>query len=92
LIPFLWSAATHLSLGLAGWTGQYLSPMFLGAYVGLTYGTLILAFMAGALWGLAARADGPARRAMCLCPVGDPGAVGAFCHGHRCQRQLDDLS
>ena len=60
LIPFLWSAATHLSLGLAGWAGEYLSPMFLGAYVGLTYGTLILAFMAGALWGLAARADGPA--------------------------------
>ena len=60
LIPLLWSAATHLSLGLAGWAGEYLSPMFLGAYVGLTYGTLILAFMAGALWGFAARADGPA--------------------------------
>lgn len=60
LVPFLWSAVTHLSPALAGMAGPYLSPMFIGAYVGLTYGTLILAFLAGALWGLAARADAPA--------------------------------
>jgi Protein of unknown function (DUF3429) len=58
LIPFLWSAATNLSPALASWAGQWLPPMFLGAYVGLTYGTLILAFMSGALWGFATKAEG----------------------------------
>ncbi|WP_128515847.1 DUF3429 domain-containing protein [Tabrizicola thermarum] len=58
LIPFLWSAATHLSPALSGMAGQWLSPMFLGAYVGLTYGTVILAFMSGVLWGFATRAEG----------------------------------
>jgi hypothetical protein len=57
LIPFLWSAATHLSPMLGVWAGAFLPPMFVGAYVGLTYGTVILAFMSGALWGFAARAE-----------------------------------
>lgn len=58
LIPFLWSAATHLSPHLLGWAGQWLPPMFLGAYVGITYGTVILSFMSGVLWGFATRAEG----------------------------------
>ena len=58
LLPFLWSAATHLSPDLAAWAGQLLSPMFLGAYVGLTYGTVILSFMSGVLWGFATRTTG----------------------------------
>jgi hypothetical protein len=57
LMPFFWSAATHLSPALVGWAGQWLPPMFLGAYVGLTYGTIILSFMSGVLWGFATRAD-----------------------------------
>jgi hypothetical protein len=58
LLPFLWSAATHLSPALKGWAGQWLSPMFLGPYVGLSYGTVILAFMSGVLWGFATKAEG----------------------------------
>lgn len=58
LIPFLWSAATHVSPDLARWAGQFLPPMFIGAYVGLTYGTVILSFMSGVLWGFATRATG----------------------------------
>ncbi|MBA3909544.1 MAG: DUF3429 domain-containing protein [Rhodobacter sp.] len=58
LIPFLWSAATYLSPTLYGWAGQWLPPMFLGAYVGLTYGTVILSFMSGVLWGFATKAEG----------------------------------
>jgi hypothetical protein len=58
LIPFLWSAATHLLPALAGWASQWVLPMFLGAYVGLTYGTVILSFMSGVLWGFATRAEG----------------------------------
>jgi Protein of unknown function (DUF3429) len=58
LLPFLWSAATHLSPALASAAGQWLSPMFLGGYVGLTYGTVILSFMSGVLWGFASKAEG----------------------------------
>ncbi len=58
LIPFLWSAATHLSPALLAAAGQWLSPMFLGGYVGLTYGTVILSFMSGVLWGFATKAEG----------------------------------
>ena len=55
LVPFLWSAATHLSPVLATWAGQWFKPMFLGAYVGLTWGTVVLAFLSGVLWGFAGR-------------------------------------
>jgi hypothetical protein len=58
LIPFLWSAATHLSPALAAWAGGVLPPMFIGTYVSLTYGTIILSFMSGVLWGFAAKAEG----------------------------------
>lgn len=58
LVPFLWSAATHLSPALSAAAAQFLSPMHLGAYVGLTYGTVILAFMSGVLWGFATKAEG----------------------------------
>lgn len=58
LVPFLWSAATHLSPALSGWAVQYVPPMFLGAFVGLTYGTIILSFMSGVLWGFATKAEG----------------------------------
>lgn len=30
--------------------------MFIGGYVGLTYGTIILSFMSGVLWGFATKA------------------------------------
>ena len=58
LMPFLWSAATHLSPALSAWAGQVLSPMFLGSYVGLTWGTVILSFMSGVLWGFATKTEG----------------------------------
>jgi len=58
LIPFLWSAATQLFPTLAGSAGEVLSPMFIGRVVGITYGTVILSFMSGALWGFATRAEG----------------------------------
>ncbi len=60
LIPFLWSAATHLSPGLTVTALTYMSPLYLGGYLGLTYGTVILAFMSGVLWGFATRAEGAA--------------------------------
>ena len=58
LIPFLWAAATHAQPTLAVRAGDWLAPMFMGRYVALTYGTIILSFMSGVLWGFATRADG----------------------------------
>jgi hypothetical protein len=58
LIPFLWAALTHLSPALAGWALGIMPPGYVGAYLGLTYGAVILAFMSGVLWGFATRADG----------------------------------
>ena len=58
LLPFLWSVATQLLPNLALWGSGYVSPMFLGTYVSLSYGTLILSFMSGVLWGFAAKAEG----------------------------------
>jgi hypothetical protein len=58
LIPFVWGALTALSPGLAAWGGQLLGPLFIGTYVSLTYGTVILSFMSGALWGFATMSKG----------------------------------
>lgn len=58
LLPFLWSAATHLSPALSATASQFLSPMFLGSVVGITYGVVILSFMSGVLWGFATKAEG----------------------------------
>lgn len=58
LLPFLWSAATHLSPALSTTASQILSPMFLGSVVGITYGVVILSFMSGVLWGFATKAEG----------------------------------
>lgn len=58
LIPFVWSAVTQLSDGAAAWTLQVIGPRFVGPYMGLFYGTIILAFMSGVLWGFATKATG----------------------------------
>jgi hypothetical protein len=43
--------------------------MFLGAYVGLTYGTVILSFMSGVLWGFATKGDGALPYALSVIPA-----------------------
>lgn len=58
LIPFLFGAGTLLSDGLAGFGMQTFGPRFIGPYVQIFYGTIILSFMSGVLWGFAARAQG----------------------------------
>ena len=57
LIPFAWGALTVLVPDLADWTARALGPRFAGPYVGLAYGTVILSFMSGVIWGFATRAD-----------------------------------
>ena len=58
LVPFLWGVATLWSPALAAFGTQYFGPRFVGPYVQLFYGTVILAFMSGVLWGFATKANG----------------------------------
>ncbi len=61
LIPFLWGTATELSPSLTDAGLRWFGPRFIGPYVGLAYGTIILSFMSGVLWGfVASRATGQA--------------------------------
>ncbi|MBD3763391.1 MAG: DUF3429 domain-containing protein [Rhodobacterales bacterium] len=63
LIPFFWGAATLVVPGLADWGARALGPRFVGPYVQLAYGQVILAFMSGVLWGFATRTTGAAAAA-----------------------------
>lgn len=58
LIPFCWSALTVLLPDLGLWAAGVTGPRFVGPYVGLAYGTVILSFMSGVLWGFATRTTG----------------------------------
>ncbi|MDE4132931.1 DUF3429 domain-containing protein [Phaeobacter sp. QD34_3] len=58
LIPFVWGAATVLRPELQAWGAANLGPRFVGPYVGLFYGSVILSFMSGVLWGFATRTNG----------------------------------
>ncbi|MEP0963449.1 MAG: DUF3429 domain-containing protein [Roseobacter sp.] len=58
LIPFVWGAATYSIEPLAQWGAKSLGPRFVGPYVQLFYGSVILSFMSGVLWGFATKAQG----------------------------------
>jgi hypothetical protein len=58
LIPFVWGALTYLYDPLAAWGAGALGPRFVGPYVQLFYGSVILSFMSGVLWGFATKASG----------------------------------
>ncbi len=58
LLPFLWGALTVLLPGLGAWAGATIGARFVGPYIQLAYGSVILSFMSGALWGFATRATG----------------------------------
>ncbi|EYD73020.1 DUF3429 domain-containing protein [Limimaricola hongkongensis] len=57
VLPFAWGALSTWFPGLApGWLPQRLA----GPYVQVFYGSVILSFMSGVLWGFATRAKGRA--------------------------------
>ncbi len=58
LIPFVWGAMTALLPALAVASYEVMPPIFVGAVVLVTYGTVILSFMSGVLWGFATKATG----------------------------------
>jgi len=57
VIPFAWGALTALFPELGTWGIANLGSRFVGPYVQLFYGAIILAFMSGVLWGFAAKVD-----------------------------------
>ncbi len=58
LVPFVWGALTLAVPSVGVWGAGALGPRFVGPYVQLSYGIVILAFMSGVLWGFATRATG----------------------------------
>ena len=54
LIPFFWGTATSLGFGLEIYKLNWLNEEYRGSSINFTYGTVILAFMSGVLWGFAA--------------------------------------
>ena len=58
LIPFLWGALTVLAPNLQDWGAANLGPRFVGPYIQLFYGSVILSFMSGVLWGFATKTTG----------------------------------
>lgn len=58
VIPFAWGALTVLNPALSDWGMANLGPRFIGPYIQLFYGAVILSFMSGVLWGFATRATG----------------------------------
>lgn len=58
VLPFAWGAATLVSADLARLGVDWVGPRFIGPYVQLFYGSVILSFMSGVLWGFATKAEG----------------------------------
>ena len=54
LIPFFWGTVTSLDFALENLKLIGLSEEYTGSRINLIYGTIILAFMSGVLWGFAA--------------------------------------
>jgi hypothetical protein len=69
LLPFIWGALTLVSSDLAIWATRAIGPRFAGPFVMLNYGTIILAFMSGVLWGFATRGGAPLHYALSVVPA-----------------------
>jgi Protein of unknown function (DUF3429) len=57
LIPFVWGAATTLNFDLQIWALNTMGSRFIGPYIQVFYGGVILSFSTGMLWGFVARAE-----------------------------------
>lgn len=66
LLPFLWGALTVLVPALDAAGREVLGPRFAGPYVLVAYGTVILCFMSGVLWGFAAKSEAKGWRGYAL--------------------------
>ena len=55
-IPFIWGVFTLIFPQIGLTFAQTFGGRFIGPYIQLSYGTIILAFMSGVLWGFATQA------------------------------------
>lgn len=69
LLPFYWGAATLVWPELGAWGIAQFGSRFVGPYVQLFYGAVILSFMSGVLWGFAAKTDGWVGYALSVIPA-----------------------
>jgi hypothetical protein len=58
VLPFLWGALTILVPVVGDWSFDVLGARFTGRTLLVLYGTIILSFMSGTIWGFATRAEG----------------------------------
>ena len=58
VLPFAWGALTAAFDPLGDWSWQTLGARATGRTLLVLYGTIILSFMSGAIWGFATRAEG----------------------------------
>jgi hypothetical protein len=58
LLPFVWGAVSVVWPELGASAAGLIGPRFVGPYVQLFYGAVILSFMSGVLWGFATKATG----------------------------------
>lgn len=87
LIPFVWARPRFCLTDAAQFGLNVFGPRFIGPYAQLGYGTIMLAFMSGGLWGFSTRAEGavaasgyvlsviPAQRAFLFVGGGSVGAA-----------------
>ena len=79
-LPFVWGVLTLFLPEAHGLTMDYVGPRFVGPFVLLSYGIIILSFMSGVLWGFATKAEGgTAALGYCLSVV--PALWGFFMVG-----------
>lgn len=80
VLPFAWGALTILVPALGDWSLDLLGRRLTGRTLLLLYGTIILSFMSGAIWGFATRAEG--RRAAALYALSTFPAIWALFLGY----------
>ena len=79
VLPFGWGALTELVPALGDWSWSTIGPRLTGRTLLLLYGTVILSFMSGVVWGFATRAEG--RRAAVLYGLSTLPALWAVAFG-----------
>lgn len=57
VLPFIWGAVSTQFPSTQSYVIAWLGPRFIGPYVQVAYGTIILCFMSGVLWGFATRSE-----------------------------------
>ena len=69
LIPFLWGGLTTLNPPLALWAQDTIGSRFIGPYIQLFYGAIILSFMSGVIWGFATKSTRTSNYILAVIPA-----------------------